>query len=146
VQLIVGALLMVFSMWWVYFKRPLVESLTPQTSFVFGYVHYFVFASVAGVGACLATLVDLVQDEADVGTSTAVVLLVAFTSIYLLSVSGIHGLGDRRLSTVVPAITVVLAMWVIALLGLAPGTSVLLVGVAVAMSLADYVRRTNRAV
>jgi low temperature requirement protein LtrA len=146
VQLIVGALLMVFSMWWVYFKRPLVESLTPQTSFVFGYVHYFVFGSVAGVGACLATLVDIVQDGADVGTSTAVVLLVAFTSIYLLSVSGIHGLGDRRLSTVVPAITVVLAMWVIALLGLDPGTSVLLVGVAVAMSLADYVRRTNRAV
>ena len=67
--LIVGALLMVFSMWWIYFKRPMVDSLTPETSFVFGYVHYFVFASVAAVGACLAVLVDVVQHEAHVGTA-----------------------------------------------------------------------------
>ena len=38
----------------------------------------------------------------------------------------------------------VVAMWVIGLLGLEPGTSVLLIGLAVALSLADYVRRTNR--
>ena len=36
------------------------------------------------------------------------------------------------------------ALWVVGLLGLAPGTSVLLVGLALAISLADHVRRTNR--
>src|SRR4051812_45579359 len=63
--LIVGALLMVFSMWWIYFKRPMVDSLRPETSFVFGYVHGLVFASIAAVGASLATLVDVVEGKAD---------------------------------------------------------------------------------
>ncbi len=69
ILLIAGALLMVFSMWWIYFKRPMVDSLRPRTSFVFGYVHGFVFASIAAVGACLATLVDLVEGKAHVATS-----------------------------------------------------------------------------
>ena len=60
---------MVFSMWWIYFKRPMVDSLTPETAFVFGYVHYFVFASVAAVGACLAVLVDVVQHHAHIGAA-----------------------------------------------------------------------------
>src|SRR5680860_100807 len=144
-MLMVGALLMVFSMWWVYFKRPMVDSLSRETSFIFGYVHYFVFASVAAVGACLAVLVDVIEHEAHVGTRTAVVLLVTAASIYLLVVSGVHSLADRSLARAVPAISVVAVMWVVALLGLDPGTSVLLLGVALAVSLADYVRRTNRA-
>ena len=36
-------------------------------------------------------------------------------------------------------------MWVIGLLGLDAGTSVMLIGLALAVSLADHVRRTNRA-
>jgi hypothetical protein len=40
---------------------------------------------------------------------------------------------------------VVAAIWVVGLLGLDAGTSVLLVGLAVAVSLADHLRRTNRA-
>ena len=65
-MLIVGALLMVFSMWWIYFKRPMVDSLSRETAFVFGYVHYFVFASAAAVGACLAVLVDVIEHHADI--------------------------------------------------------------------------------
>jgi low temperature requirement protein LtrA len=145
VMLILGSLLIVFSMWWVYFKRPMVDSLSRETSFVFGYAHYFVFASVAAVGACLAVLVDVVQDEAQVGTRTAVLLLVGSASVYMLMISGLHSLADRELSTAVPAITVVAAMLVIALLGLSAGTSVLLVGLALAISVGDHVRRTNRA-
>jgi low temperature requirement protein LtrA len=145
VQLIVGALFLVFSMWWVYFKRPMVDSLRQETSFVFGYVHYFVFASTAAVGACLATLVDVVEDEAHVETRSAVVLLVGAVSVYLLVIAGIHSLADSSLSTALPVLAVVVALWVIAALGLEPGTSVLPVGFAVALSLAEYVRRTNRA-
>jgi hypothetical protein len=65
-------------------------------------------------------------------------------SVYLLVIAGIHSLGDRSLATAVPALLVVAVIWVVALVGLAPGTSVLLVGLAVAGSLADHVRRTNR--
>jgi low temperature requirement protein LtrA len=144
VLLITGALLMVFSMWWIYFKQPMVDSLRRETSFVFGYVHGFVFASIAAVGACLATLVDLVEHKAHIHPHTGVLLLVGATSIYLLVIAGLYALADNRLLGTLPAVIVVVVLWLIALLGLAPGTSVLLVGLALAVSLADHVRRTNR--
>jgi low temperature requirement protein LtrA len=145
ILLIAGALLMVFSMWWIYFKRPMVDSLRPETSFVFGYVHGFVFASIAAVGACLATLVDLVEGKAHVEPRTGVLLLVGAASIYLLVIAGLHALADLDWVSTLPAVGIVVVMWVIGLLGLDAGTSVLLIGLALATSLADYVRRANRA-
>jgi low temperature requirement protein LtrA len=143
-SLIAGALLMVFSMWWIYFKRPMVDSLRPETSFVFGYVHGFVFASIAAVGACLAMLVDLVEDKAHIEPRTGVLSLVAVTSVYLLVIAGLHALAELDRSGALSAVSLVVALWVIGLLGLGPGTSVLLIGLAMAVSLADHVRRTNR--
>jgi low temperature requirement protein LtrA len=143
--LITGALLMVFSMWWIYFKRPMVDSLRRETSFVFGYVHGFVFAGIAAVGACLATLVDLVEDKAPVDPQTGVLLLVGATSVYMVVIAGLHALADSEWGSTLPAVLVVVVLAVIGLLGLEPGTSVLLVGVVLAVSLADHVRRTNRA-
>jgi len=144
-MLIVGALLMVFSMWWVYFKRPMVDSLSRETAFLFGYVHYFVFASVAAVGACLAVLVDVIEHDAHIESPVAVLLLGGAASVYMLVISGLHSLADRAFATALPALTVVVAMLVIGLLGLEPGISVLLLGAVVVASLADHVRRTNRA-
>src|SRR6266704_3330674 len=48
-----GGLLIVFSMWWLYFEQHAEERLstTNLTSFVWGYGHYLIFASAAGVGA-----------------------------------------------------------------------------------------------
>jgi low temperature requirement protein LtrA len=143
-QLIVGALLIVFSIWWIYFKRPMVDSLRRETSFVFGYVHGFVFASIAAVGACLATLVDIVEDTAHIEPRTAVLVLVGALSVYLLVIAGVHALADPTLASALPALVVVVLLWVIGVLGLGPGTSVLLIGVVTALSLADHVRRTNR--
>lgn len=144
-MVIVGGLLIVFSFWWIYFKRPMVDSLTRETSFVFGYVHYFVFASVAGVGAALAAIVDVVQDDAHVSSRVAVSVLVGFATVYLLVISGVHSLAEDDFGHAVPALVVVVVLWVIAAVGLAPGLSVLLLGVAVALSLADHLVRTSRA-
>jgi low temperature requirement protein LtrA len=145
ILLITGALLMVFSMWWIYFKSPMVDSLRPATSFVFGYVHGFVFASIAAVGACLATLVDLTEHKAHIEPRTGVLLLVGAASVYLVVIAGLHALAEPGWVAVLPPALVVTALWVIGSLGLAPGTSVLLVGVALALSLADHVRRANGA-
>ena len=142
--LILGALLMVFSMWWIYFKRPMVDSVTRETSFVFGYAHYFVFASTAAVGACLAVLVEVVEHASHLESRTAVLLLVGAATVYLLAIAGIHSLADRALTTALPAIVAVAVLWVIGLLGLEPGTSVLLIGLALSASLADYLWRTGR--
>ena len=43
--IIVGGLLIVFSMWWVYFDRPVHDLLTSlRKAIVWGYGHYFIFA------------------------------------------------------------------------------------------------------
>lgn len=123
VLLIVGGLLMVFSMWWVYFKRPMVDSLRRETSFVFGYGHYLVFASAAAVGACLATVVDVVEDKGHVDPQAAVALLVGAATVYLLVVTGIHALAERGLAGTVPVIAVLVVMWVVVLLSLKPDLS-----------------------
>ena len=143
--LVVGALLLVFSMWWIYFKRPMVDSISRETAFVFGYVHYFVFASVAAVGACLAVLVDVIEHPAHLEPRAALLFLAGAASVYMLVLSGLHSLGDRAFSTAVPALTVVATMVIVGLLGLEPGTSVLLMGLAMTASLAEHLRRTNRA-
>ncbi|EXS72227.1 bacterial low temperature requirement A family protein, partial [Acinetobacter baumannii 45002_8] len=54
VFLMIGGLMLMFAMWWAYFDRSEqhhhVKGVRP---FVWGYGHYFVFVSVAAVGAAL---------------------------------------------------------------------------------------------
>jgi low temperature requirement protein LtrA len=145
VLLILGGLLLVFSMWWIYFKVPVVEEITRRTAFVFGYAHYFVFASVAATGAALAVLVDVLQHDAHLGHRTALALLAVPLSIYLLTVSGLHSLADGMPRTLVPAVVTMAVVWAVVVIGPDPGTGVLLVGAVLALSLAAFVRRTNRA-
>ncbi len=145
VLLILGGLLLVFSMWWIYFKAPVVDEITRRTAFVFGYAHYFVFASVAATGATLAVLVDVLQHDAHLGHRPALALLAVPVSVYLLTVSGLHSLADGMPSTIVPAVVTATLVWAVVLLGPDPGTGVFLVGAVLALSLADFVRRTNRA-
>jgi low temperature requirement protein LtrA len=78
-----GGLLIVFAMWWFYFKRSWVEALTNGSAFVFGYGHYVVFASVAAVGAALGAVVDVVQHEAHMGSRIVAVFLAAALSVDL---------------------------------------------------------------
>ena len=88
------------------------------------------FASVAAVGACLACWSTSSSTTRTSDPRPAVLLLVGAASVYLLVLAGLHSLADRSLATAVPALVVVAVMWVIGLLGLEPGTSVLLLGLA----------------
>ena len=133
VLLILGGLLLVFSMWWIYFKVPVVDEITRRTAFVFGYAHYFVFASVAATGATLAVLVDVLQHDAHLGHRTALALLAVPCPIYLLTVSGLHSLADGMPSTIVPAVVTVALVWAVVVLGPDAGTGVLLSGAVLAL-------------
>ena len=67
VRIAVAALLILFSMWWLYFSRE--EQLQTQDlsrALVWGYGHILVFASGAAVGAGIAVLVDIATDHAQV--------------------------------------------------------------------------------
>ena len=72
VPLIVGGLLIVYSMWWLYFDRPAHDLLTSfRRAFLWGYGHYFVFASAAAVGAGLGVAVDQAGAHASISPLTA---------------------------------------------------------------------------
>ena len=94
--LIAGGLLIVFSLWWMYFARDhasIVEN--PRAVWVFGYGHLPVFASIAAVGAALAAAVDVVEGEAAAGTRPIALALAVAVSVVALTLSGLHAMSDR---------------------------------------------------
>ena len=66
-------------------------------------------------------------------------------SIYLLTVSGLHSLADGMQGTMTPAVVTAAVGWAVVVIGPDPGTGVLIVGAVLTLSLAAFVRRTNRA-
>ena len=66
--IIIGGLLIVYSLWWFYFDRPVHDLLTTfRRAFIWGYGHYVVFAAAAAVGAGLAAAVDAATHQAKIG-------------------------------------------------------------------------------
>jgi low temperature requirement protein LtrA len=83
---IVGGLLIVYSMWWMYFDRPVHDLLTSlNKAIVWGYGHYFVFGSAAAVGAGLAVAVDHATHKAKVGAIGAGAAVAIPVAVYLVS-------------------------------------------------------------
>jgi low temperature requirement protein LtrA len=95
--LIGGGLLIAYSMWWMYFDRPVHDLLTSLGKAIFwGYGHYFVFAAAAAVGAGLAVCVDEAAHHAKVsavGAGAAVAIPVA---IYLVCLWILHDRPEYR--------------------------------------------------
>ena len=96
-ELMVGGLLIVCSMWWMYFDRPVHDLLTGlRKAIVWGYGHYLVFAAAAAVGAGLAVGVDHATQHAKVnavGAGAAVAIPVA---VYLLCLWVLHYRPEHR--------------------------------------------------
>ncbi|HKA02795.1 MAG TPA: low temperature requirement protein A, partial [Acidimicrobiales bacterium] len=96
----VGGLLIVFSMWWLYFAQPaedLVErarddfgTTSSHQSFVWGYGHYVVFASAAAVGAGIAVAVDEAGHHAEISSRGATLTVAIPAALFLLSVWALH--------------------------------------------------------
>ncbi len=97
VPTIVGGLLIVFSMWWMYFDRPVHDLLTSLPKAIFwGYGHYFVFASAAAVGAGLAVAVDQVSHHAAIGPVGAGLAVAVPVVVFLLCLWVLHYRPEYR--------------------------------------------------
>ena len=91
VGIVVGALLVVFTMWWLYFERPTGDLLTSiGRSFEWGYGHYFLWAAAAAVGAGFAIEVDVATHHAAVGAVPAGFSLGIPIAIYVLGTWALH--------------------------------------------------------
>jgi low temperature requirement protein LtrA len=89
--IIAGGLLIVLSMWWLYFDQPAHDLLTStRTAFVWGYGHLLIFASAAAVGAGLAVSIDRATHHAEIGALGAGAAVAVPVAIYLASLWALH--------------------------------------------------------
>jgi low temperature requirement protein LtrA len=96
----VGGLLIVFSMWWLYFAQPAEDLLARardqfgvsswHESFVWGYGHYVVFSSAAAVGAGIGVAVDQAGHHAHISARGATLAVAVPVALFLLSVWALH--------------------------------------------------------
>jgi low temperature requirement protein LtrA len=102
---VTGGLLIVFSMWWLYFDLPAEEVVTDvrrrfatrlSGAFLWGYGHYVVFGCAAAVGAGLAVSVGRAGGDARLGSLAAGFAVTAPVAGYLLTVWVLHAPYKRH--------------------------------------------------
>jgi low temperature requirement protein LtrA len=127
--LAVTALVIVFSMWWLYFEQPPHDlDRSKIAPFIWGYGHYFIFASIAATGAGLQVAVDYQTRDSEL-TATATSLTVAVpVAIYLASLWLLQAPSHAKTWTAASLPLVAILLLAIA----APGLPVALIAVALA--------------
>jgi low temperature requirement protein LtrA len=86
-----GGLLIVFSMWWLYFERGSHEVLTSTlAAFIWGYGHYFIFAAGAAIGAGIEVMIDYETDHSALTRQVAALAVAVPVALYLLGVWSLH--------------------------------------------------------
>jgi low temperature requirement protein LtrA len=90
---IVGGLLTVYSLWWLYFYRPVHDFLEDRKAsrvFAWGYGHFVVFASAAAVGAGLAASVDQATAHSAISSRAAGAAVAIPVALYVGSLWLLH--------------------------------------------------------
>jgi low temperature requirement protein LtrA len=143
--IVVGGLLIVFSMWWLYFKREhagLFE-VGIRSTFVTGYGHYLVFVSVAATGAALAAAVDLVQGEAHTTDRVVGVALAGAVAVYAWCLTAMHAMAGAPVVETRVGVVVGLVLLGVAAIGPPVGVTVLSTGLVLAAAVAHHVWTTR---
>ena len=82
---IAGGLLLLYSMWWLYFQDESHTLLSNnRRAFVWGYAHYFVFGAAAAVGAGFSVVSEAVTGHAAIGVGSATWAVAIPVAIYVL--------------------------------------------------------------
>jgi low temperature requirement protein LtrA len=130
--IVLGGLLIVFAMWWLYFAKPahrLLDVTSPR-AFLWGYGHLLIFASAAAVGAGIGVSVDHVTDHGHASDLVARGAVTVPVALYLLVVWAIHLAPHHAHDQRVLALPVLAALLVLATTGTGP--AVLLTGLVLA--------------
>lgn len=102
----VGALLIVFCMWWLYFQNDVAHRLRDyRTAFVWGYGHYFIFAAAAAAGAGLAAQIDKYTGSAQASDLTVNAGLAIPVAIYVFFTWLVHKPLSQSVSAAVYPLT-----------------------------------------
>jgi low temperature requirement protein LtrA len=96
---VVGGILIVFFMWWMYFDMPAEQAVhriraafTDRASgaFIWGYGHYVVFASAAAAGAGLAVAVDQATHHSKLSDAEAGFAITVPVTVFVMAVWALH--------------------------------------------------------
>ena len=133
-----AGLVIVFSLWWLYFDRSAQGLLTTlRTSILWGYGHYFILASAAAVGAGLGVVVDYDTGHAEISGTVAGYTVALPVAVYLFFVWLLH-IRPHQVGPLVTAYPVVAVLVLVTPFGPAPvhvTAALLAVLVAVTVSL-----------
>jgi low temperature requirement protein LtrA len=97
--IIVGGLLIVYVMWWLYFYRAMHDLLRAhdlRKAIAWGYGHFAVFASAAAVGAGLAVAVDEATGQTTIGAGEAAAAVAIPVAIYVAALWALHYRAGER--------------------------------------------------
>lgn len=95
--IIAGGLLIMFSLWWLYFAKPAHKFLTSnRVAFVWGYGHYFIFLSAAAVGAGLAVNVDHVTGHTELSDPVVAATVTVPAALFLCVLWALHIRPHRK--------------------------------------------------
>jgi len=87
VTLAASSVLILFSMWWLYFDDSIEEELAnKKKSFIWGYGHYLVYGFATAVGVLISVNVDVLANNAQIDKTLAIYGLALVISGYLVSV------------------------------------------------------------
>jgi low temperature requirement protein LtrA len=117
----VGGLLLVFAVWWSYFKHSATEQIgrSLRSALVWGYGHYVVFASVAALGAGLQVVVDTLAHSSHVTPMFAAFTVAVPVAVFLV----VLALLNARMSRNQPVATHLVIVAALLVLLSALGTS-----------------------
>ncbi|CAN5362147.1 low temperature requirement protein A [soil metagenome] len=134
----VSGLMLLFTLWWLYFSEPAAEGLVKRRdkSYIWGYGHYLVYACLAAIGAGLEVGVKVVTHHAEVGEVVAGYALAIPLAVFLLLLWLLHApLGPVSIPPVATGIAagaILLAPLTAAGIGLL-GSTVLMTAITVAL-------------
>ncbi|MEO8392749.1 MAG: low temperature requirement protein A, partial [Chloroflexota bacterium] len=84
-SIVLGGLLIVYAMWWLYFYQPTHHFIISlRAVFVWAYGHWLIFGVTAAVGAGLAVAIDAASHHAEISVETAGMAVALPTAIYVL--------------------------------------------------------------
>lgn len=92
VWIAVAGLVLLFALWWLYFLEPAAEGLRTRRgrSFYWGYGHYFVFASLAALGAGLEVAVQAGAAHSEASNTAVEYAIAVPVAIFLLMLYILH--------------------------------------------------------
>jgi low temperature requirement protein LtrA len=146
-----GGLLLIFALWWSYFKHEVTDELRRSlwSTFLWAYGHYGIFAAVAALGAALEVATDTVTHTGRLGPLGASFAVAVPVALYLLLAGWLHSRMSRHSGGVTLALVTVGAVLVLAAAPLAVLSlplAVLVMGVLVALLLAADLAVLRRSV